>query len=90
MANMALKNGRKPDNLKISQQMTLSTKFNFNFATLNIFIKENQTTNTTSQFTKINKEKKLNIRTTHPIKHQTTFQNLLKEKYKYQENIKSS
>ncbi len=44
---MALqKNERKPDNIQNSKQMTLSTKFNFKFTTLPIFIKRKTTLNT--------------------------------------------
>ncbi len=42
---MALKkNERKPDNIQNPKQMTLSTKFNFKFATLPIFHQKEKTT----------------------------------------------
>jgi hypothetical protein len=40
------KKERKPDNIQNSKQMTLSTKFNFKFATLPIFSSKKTTRNT--------------------------------------------
>ena len=43
---MALKkNERKPDNIQNSKQMTLSTKFNFKFATLQKYSSKKTTLN---------------------------------------------
>ncbi len=43
---MALKTGeRKPDNIKNSKQRTLSTKFNFKFATLQKYSSKKTTLN---------------------------------------------
>ena len=56
---MALKkNERKPDNIQNPKQMTLSTKFNFKFATLPIFHQKEKLQLTQHLFNKINKERK--------------------------------
>ncbi len=56
---MALKKReRKPDNIQISQQMTLSTKFNFKFATLPNF-RQRKLHLTQHLFNKINEERKI-------------------------------
>jgi hypothetical protein len=69
--------------------MTLSTKFNFKFATLQKYSSK-KIRLTCHLFNKINEERKLYKRRIHPIKQQTTFRNSLKGKIQYQENIKTS
>jgi hypothetical protein len=60
---MALKKReRKPDNIQNSKQMTLSTKFNFKFTTLPIFIKKEKQHLTQHLFNKINEERKFEER----------------------------
>jgi hypothetical protein len=88
---MALKKReRKPDNIQNSKQMTLSTKFNFKFATLQKYSSKKTTLNIAS-IQEDQRRKKIKGNTE---LYNFTSINILKiakkKNYKYQENIISS
>jgi hypothetical protein len=87
---MALKKReRKPDNIQNSEQMTLSTKFNIKFATLQKYSSK-KTTRNIAVIQEDQRRKKIEEKNNSTSLHQTTFRNSLKGKIQYQENIKSS
>jgi hypothetical protein len=69
--------------------MTLSTKFNFKFATLPNF-HQRKIHLTRHLFNKIDEERKIEEKNNSTSSHQTTFRNSLKGKIQYRENTKSS